>query len=769
MKRIIQTVYLTWFCQPWLCIWIGLFSAGAVVAQAPPQVSRMTIMRVSEKIGLDGILDEAAWEMADRVDRFTRNFPVDTGLSRQDTEVRLAFDERFLYVGAICWQRREDYTVQSLKRDFPNGSSDAFNVAIDPFKDGLNGFLFGVNPLNVQREGLIDNGGNVSLEWDNKWYSAVHSEADYWSIEMAIPFKTLRYTPSTGDNPSWRINFVRTRLKDWEVSSWHPVPQQFQPGNLAFAGVLEWASPPPSPGANVAVIPYAGGQYALDVRRNPESLEVEGSRTTWGGNAGMDAKIGLTPSLNLDLTVNPDFSQVEVDRQLINLSRFELFFPERRQFFLENRDLFALFGFPSARPFFSRRIGIARNPITGVGETVPIVAGARLSGKLNDNWRVGLLNMQTKKVEWDADRALPGANYTVATVQRKTFDRSALGAILVHKDQALGSLNAAQKQPFQPWNSVAGLEYNLYSADNRWEGEWYYHRSFSPDERQRGSSLAGFLRYADRHWNVRGGWLRIDSFYTADVGFVPRKGFNNAFFGTDYTFYPLGKRLNTWGVGANWNGNFDLWLRESDRDVSTYLYMNFNNQSNVNMGVFNNYIYLFEDFDPTNQNNSSGLPLPGQVGYNWYGAFVGYTSSAANNLQTSQELVYGGFFNGKLLDIGGTVSYRIQPFGTVGLSYRYNNVQLPEPYASANFWLIGPSAELAFTRTLFFSTFLQYNTQANNFNVNTRIQWRYAPVSDLFLVYTDNRFAQTVPRTEVGFLSPKNRTLVLKLVYWLNV
>jgi hypothetical protein len=729
----------------------------------------MHIQKSPIAIQLDGELDEPIWERADMATQFTYNFPVDTGYSEWLTSVKLTFDDRFMYVGAVCMQRIEDYTIQSRKRDFGGGTSDAFNVLFGPFNDGQNGFLFSVNPLNVQREALIDNGQTLSFEWDNKWYSAVKNLDDRWVVEMAIPFKTLRYTSNPNGGNEWQINFGRTKLKDWEVSTWQPVPQQFSPNNIAFSGVLVWDTPPPKPTANISVIPYVTGQYGVEVMREDETLEQTHTVTTWKGNVGADAKVALTPSLNLDLTFNPDFSQVEVDRQLINTSRFELFFPERRQFFLENRDLFALFGFPRARPFFSRRVGLATNPITGLRETVPILAGARLSGKLNNNWRVGALNMQTQKVEWDEENAIPGVNYTVVTAQRKMFARSYLGGIVVNKQQFLNGLNENQSEGFTEWNRVAGLEYNMYSKDNRWVGEWYYHRSFSPDKDERGSSLASFLSYTDRNLNIRGGWLRVDSFYTAEVGFVPRIGVNNMFFGTDYTFYPLGEKLNTWGVGTEWSGFFDLGLTESDRDWSIYNFYNFKDQSNFNLGFSHIYTYLFEDFDPTNLNDPDKEPLPGMRGYSYNRVYANYRSSTAYDIQGFVFASYGGFFNGEQLVVEGNLSYRLQPLGTFGVQYNFTSITLPEPYASADFWLVGPSAELAFTRSLFFSAFMQYNTQANNFNINTRLQWRFAPVSDVFLVYTGNSFTQPVEQTDVRFLSPKNRTLVLKIVYWLNV
>lgn len=767
------------FLLPLLCL-----AAGTLVAQsalpdlrtAPltryevPGLSPegLRIHKAHGAIELDGVLDEAAWQSAQVAVDFSKQFPVDTGLAEARTEVLLTFDERFLYIGVVCWQDRADYTVPSLKRDFPNGTSDGINILLSPSRDGLNGFLFSLNPLNVQREALIDNGTTLSFEWDNRWASAVTNHDDRWVAEIAIPFKTLRYSVADGEN-SWQVNFVRVRLKDWEVSTWRPVPRQYAANNLAFCHEMRWQSPPPNPGASISLIPYTTARYETDYRRDPTTLRVTDRPDRAGFAAGGDAKIGITPALNLDLTFNPDFSQVEVDRQVPNLSRFELFFPERRQFFLENRDLFAMFGFPSTRPFFSRRIGLARNPVTGLNETVPILAGARLSGKLNDDWRVGLLNMQTDRVNWDSSRTLPAANFTVATVQRKVFQRSAISAIVVNKENFVGKLSEGQKAGIQPWNRVAGLEYNLYSADNRWEGEWYYHRSFSPDPRKRGQTAAMFLGHFDRDFNVRIGSVVVDSFYTSESGFIPRVGFQSYFPGGGLTFYPNSGPVNNWSFGLNGDLTYSLAFQETDRDLSAYLTVNLKDQTFLNLEIWNSYTYLFEDFDPTNLYRPGTQPLPGQRGYTYSGAQFRFTSSSTYNLQGRANVRFGQFFNGHGQSVDGEIGYRWQPVGTFTMSYSYNRVRLPEPYASADFWILGPRAELSFSRSLFASAFFQWNTQTNNFNINARMQWRFAPVSDLFLVYTDNSFAEAVPNTEARFFSPKNRALVLKVVYWLNV
>jgi Domain of unknown function (DUF5916) len=328
----------------------------------PLKDQQIVIQKSATPIKLDGLLDEPAWQTADVAQRFHLLFPVDTGFATDASEARLTFDDQNLYVGVVCYQRREDYIVQTLRRDFGPGTGDVFNIMLDPTKDGLNGFSFGVGPLNVQREALISNGDQSSFEWDNKWYSRVTNYDDRWVAEIAIPFKTLRYNVQAGAN-TWHINFTRARLKNFEVTTWTHIPMVYRPQNLAFTGKLHWATPPPKPGVNISLIPYAIGNRSIDYARDENTLDLIERQARTGGNFGGDVKIAVTSGLNLDLTFNPDFSQVEVDRQVANLSRFELFFPELRQFFLENRDMFAMFGFPNSRPFFSRRIGLAYNPI----------------------------------------------------------------------------------------------------------------------------------------------------------------------------------------------------------------------------------------------------------------------------------------------------------------------------------------------------------------------------------------------------------------------
>ncbi len=759
-----------------LCLSVALGHARAQTL--PPATSpddepyTLHIARTTAPIALDGKLDEPAWQSAGRATDFFQFFPFDTSFAKQQTEVRVTFDANFLYIGVTVFQPRSTYITRSLKRDFGAGSSDVFGINIDPFKDRLNGFHFATTPYGVQREGLIANGSDISFDWDNKWYVEVQNYDDRWTAEIAIPFKTLRYRQVEGQN-SWRINFTRNSLKQNETSNWRPVPRQFRPNNIAFTGLLVWDDAPPKPGPNVSVIPYASARSTRDFEQQTPGVS--------GVQVGGDAKIAVTPSLNLDLTVNPDFSQVEVDKQQTNLSRFELAFPEKRQFFLENSDLFGAFGFPQSRPFFSRRVGIARRTtrrITAENDTiqysgnvnVPIQFGARLSGKLDKNWRVGLLTMQTGRVAniTPDGGSLPGANYSVGIVQRRIFGRSTIGAIVVNKQNFLSDTQRADPGSAASYNRVFGLEYNLYSKDNKWQGEAYYHRSLSPKETNADAQTgAALLNYVTNRWEIKAGGMYVGQHYRAEVGYVPRRGYVGTFPSVQYTIYPknpsVSKVLNNWGFGSQNDIKFNLPdYRLTDRQNSVYAFASLQNQANAFVGGFNGYTYLYFPYDPT---NTGGQQLPEGTGYVKNGVFAEFESNPRRNFSTTTNVEAGSDFGGRFVSVQGGFTYRYQPYGVFALDYTYTAIRLPKPYSSADFWLIGPRAELSFSRSVFFSTFLQYNTQANNFNVNSRLQWRFRPVSDVFLVYTDNYYSDRLLQGP----QVKNRALVLKVTYWLNV
>jgi hypothetical protein len=316
----------------------------------------------------------------------------------------MAYDDKYLYISAECFLKPgQPFVVESLKRDFNFSNNDNFLVFIDTFDDKTTGFSFGANAAGAQWDGQMSEGAKMNLNWDNKWESSTTYNATSWIWEAAIPFKSIRYK----DNSKvWGINFSRLDTREKEKSAWAPVPKQFPTASLAYAGVLVWDTPPPAPKKNISIIPYM---------LSGNTIDFDNSKQTARNQIGGDIKVAVTSSLNLDMTLNPDFSQVDVDRQQTNLDRFELFYPEKRQFFIENSDLFDGFGTETIRPFFSRRIGLAYNASTGIYEQTPITYGARLSGKLTKDWRIGLLNVQSERID---AKGVPTQNYSMMSFQR---------------------------------------------------------------------------------------------------------------------------------------------------------------------------------------------------------------------------------------------------------------------------------------------------------------------------------------------------------------
>ncbi len=718
------------------------------------------VRRAQGPIVLDGRLAEADWQGADSAGNFRQFFPYDTARAGARTGVRVLFDNDFLYIAAECFQPKH-YVVTSLKRDFPRGQSDLFAVNIDPFRDKLNGFNFAVSPYGVQREGLITNGQEFTTDWDNKWFVRVTNADDRYTVEMAIPFKTLRYRQQPGLN-TWLINFIRSDIARNELSAWAPIPLNFNGQALAFSGRLIWDEAPPRPGANVSLIPYGLAETGRDFQSD--------AATRRGVNTGFDAKVAITPALNLDLTVNPDFAQVEVDQQVANLSRFELLFPEKRQFFLENSDLFGSFGFSTINPFFSRRIGLVSNPRTGFNERVPILAGLRLSGRLDRNWRIGVLTMQTGRRSLGDSTTLPATNYGMLAVQRRISARSILSAMLVNKDP----LQVVTTDVATATNRVVGLEYALATANNQWQGKAFYHRSFGAAQSAQAYALGAIIELDKPRFNGRVSVSDIGDDFRADMGYLPRRSLLRTNGEAFRVFYPkgqLGKLINRFYLGPNWDFLYGkIQGRLVDWDAGLFGGITLQNQSQLTFVLLRwDYTYLFLPFDPTNR---GGVPLPARTRYLYFSNRIGYVSNVRKPFYFAVNSRFGQYFNGSIGQGHGTLSYRFQPYGIFSVDFVYNRIRLPQPYRSSNLLLIGPKIDLSFSRSVFLTTYVQYNNQINNVNANVRFQWRYKPVSDLYIVYTDNYYAYEILDDRGRTMragQPKNRALVVKLTYWLNL
>jgi hypothetical protein len=697
---------------------------------------RLHIRKATGPITIDGTGDDRAWQDTDVAKDFFMVLPMDTDKANEPTEIRMTYDDKNLYLLATFYHHlKGDYYVESLRRDFSFGKNDNFLLFLDPFNNQTTGFSFGSNAYGAQWDGTMFNGSNVDLNWDSKWISATTRDEEKWVFEMALPFKSIRYEDGVSE---WGINFSRLDLKSTEKSSWTPVPRQLPTASLAHTGTLVWDTPPPSPGLNFSLIPYVLGS----VDRN---LQSDGD-TDYDAKIGGDVKFSLTSSLNLDLTVNPDFSQVEVDRQITNLNRFELFFPERRQFFLENADLFANFGYETIRPFFSRRIGLG----------VPIQGGARVSGNLNKKWRLGLMDMQTASVD---ETGLPSQNFGVLSLQRKVFGRSNIGLLFVNKQSVnYPRENDSLRALYPKFNRNLGLEYNLASADNLWNGKVFVLKSFAPDENGNGITQAAHLEYRSRKWSwrVQQEWVGED--YTAEVGFVPRRGYVNFQGNLGYLFFPKNGKILSHGPELNSTYYFNENFRRTDNLTYLQYFLNFRNRSDLMVFVSEDYVELLSPFDPT-QLGIANLETGTRHRWNAFG--WEYVSKPQSTFTYGFGGRLGSYYaNGNRTSLTGELGYRFQPYVSLSANLNYNRIRLPEPWNTNEFWLIGSEIDITFTNKLFFANLFQYNEQTGNFNLNSRFQWRYSPASDLFLVYTNNYFIEP--------WEGRNWGLTLKFTYWFN-
>ena len=699
-------------------------------------------------IEIDGLIEDT-WNKAPESSPFWEYFPTDTLVAKEQTQVKILFDDVNLYVLINAEAEDKNFISSSLRRDFSSRNNDSVTLVLDTFNDGTTAFLFGTNAEGVRREALISNGGNnfprdFNRSWDVKWQAEVKKTDWGYITEMKIPLSSLRYPENS---TQWRINVYRAEIGANRQSSWANIPRNQIIAGLAFMKTLDFERNLSKPKVPFAIIPFTSGITTKDFDANATSSAL---------SAGGDAKISVGDGMILDLTFNPDFSQVEVDDQIINISRFEVRLPEKRQFFIQNSDLFANFGDNfETQPFFSRRIGVAKDRD---GNTIEnkIIAGARLSGNLSKNLRLGFLNMQTEE---DAANGITANNNTVFSLQQKMFSRSYLGFIFVNRQQTGNPEFETDQDEF---NRVVGLDYTLASKDNKWTGRSFIHQAILAND-EKDSYSAGFrLSYNSRKHNITYGGNRIGENYTSDLGFLRRTGIQKHYLRYAHRLWIDSKRIRSLELSQrffyvdkpNTNGLV------TDRNQTTRAEIRFTNQSRFRAEYSRRFTYLINDFNPLGGDDTVGLP--GSTGYNYNDFQISYNSNFSKNLNYNFEASFGEFYNGSKFSIETEVALRIQPHFNGSIKVNYDKIDFPAPFSSGELLLIGPKLDITFSKSIFWNTFVQYSSQSENFGINSRLQWRFAPLSDFYLVYNDNYFASTT-------FVPKVRSLTFKLTYWLNI
>ncbi|MBL7810736.1 MAG: carbohydrate binding family 9 domain-containing protein [Bacteroidetes bacterium] len=701
------------------------------------------VRTTQENMVIDGHLEEKVWQSGGWCTDFIQHFPYDTSRAKTKTCFMLAHNEKSLFAAFMCVNRNpsKPFVIQSLKRDFSVNLSDAVVLTLSPFQDGQNGFSFGVTPQNAQREGAIEGGGQfgVTTAWDQIWHSATQIKQDTWFAEFEIPLKSIRFVSGMD---KWKLNVARVDLKNNEVSTWIKVPRNFNISVLNFTRDVKWERPPRRKGPNISLIPYVSSTAS---GAQNEFFESNKPRL------GMDIKVGLSSSLNLDMTLNPDFAQVDVDEQQLNLTRFSLFFPERRQFFIENSDLFAGFGFRQIRPFFSRRIGL------GNSGPVPISAGLRVTGKIGNDLRIGLMNVQVRKS--DAQQTV-ATNYTVAALQYKVFGASNIGWILVNQAET-----DLMRKPANA-NTVTGLEYNLLTKNNRWIGKAFVQKSFFEKAGRENWSHASFLLYKDLKWEAMWNHEYVGKDFRAQSGFVPRielydqvtqKRYYYSYYRLEpsltRTYYPKSKLINNYSFNIYNSSYYDSAFRPTESFSSVTPRVVFQNSAEARATFSTEFFNLYLPFSPI---ATQRVFLIGQ--YQFSTISIGANSNTRKRFNASGEVGTGTYFSGVKTYYTAALQWRKQPRWNFSLSYRRVNIDLPE-IGKSTLNLVAFKTEYSISTIMYLTAFLQYNTQRDNVNINVRYQYRFRPMSDFFVVYSENYLPD---------LKSKDRSLAFKLVYWFN-
>ena len=735
------------------CFFVFLFLASPcfVDAQAMTEYQKdfqLNIQPTTAQIKIDGILDEPVWSIAELAKNFNKKYPNDIGEPQRKTEVRLTYDDKNIYFGFKVYDSG-NAVIQSLKRDVGHDAGDGVAVMLDPLNQKTNGFFFVVNAMNVQSEDQLSNSfiEKPSWSWDTKWTSATKDYGTYWIAEVAIPLKSLRFDPT---QKQWGINFLRIDAKHNEYSAWTKVPTNFKSYDLGYMGILHFPTSLAKSKNNIIFQPYITGNGNED-KENGQTLQTSGT-------AGFDAKVAVNSSLNLDLTVNPDFSQVEVDQQVTNLTRFSIFLPERRTFFLENSDLFSDFGIPPIRPFYSRTIGLDKD-----GNKIPILFGARLSGNLDPQTRIGVMNMQTgRQGDYSPE------NFAAFTIHRRVLKRSSIKAYFLNRENFISEA-AAKKNPLDRYGRNAGLTFEYTNTKGTFSSWTHYNQSYKAGINKEDAYVETGFSTNSRHWSYVTLINNVGKNYYTDMGFVQRinnydavrdttirLGFKSLFADLSYTTMPPSGKIGKLTVGINQDLviNPDNSFNEGNTRLSAR--SEYKNTSSIQFNATSTTLDLKYPISFTD-----ATPIPA-MRYSFNQMDLGYMSDFRKSFGYGIGVTLGQFYNGTVRGFGAGFNLRKRPHLNFGIRSQFNHIELPKPYGSTDLILIQPRVEYNFNTQLFWTTFVQYNTQSNNFSVNSRLQYRYKPMSDFYLVYTDNYFTDPLFKN-------RNRALIFKFNYWFNL
>jgi hypothetical protein len=669
---------------------------SSAAAQAPGK-PRASVLRVEPNaIKVDGVLDEEAWQRAKPIGRLVQREPLEGAEPTEATEVRIVYTEQALYFAVLCRDRTPAAIVSTqLTRDADLESDDSIFIILDPFFDHRNGFFFQVNPAGARADGQVSNNAeHRTLEWDGIWDAAARVTSDGWVAEIAIPFKTLRFKPGQS---TWGLNVERTIKRRNETDRWASPRRDVWISNLAEAGELDGLQGIQQ-GRGLDIRPYiSAGDENGDAKMQPP---------------GVDVFKNLTPNMNASVTVNTDFAETEVDARQINLTRFPLFFPEKRAFFLEGAGVFDVAATNSSYilPFFSRRIGLLE------GREVPILVGTEIVGR-QSGYNIGVLDVQTRDLE---DNPNTGQNLLAARVSRNLFTQSWVGAILTHGNpEGTGS------------NTLVGADLRLatssFRGDKNLSSSWFLLRTDDQASGTQDYAFGGNVDYPNDLWDVSFGARQIGEHFKPALGFAPRTGVRIISPGA--AFMP---RPGRWGI------------RKLYFEASPTVYMDLHNvvqDWRVFTAPFNmeldsgdhfefNYMPQFERLpEPFDITDTISIPAGTYQATRW-GVQVETADKRPWVLRS--EVAWGGFYSGTRVEVVLGAEVKPSTHFLFGVEVERNDVKLVEGTFQTQ--VVTVRANYNFSPNVSWANLVQYDNESRVMGVQSRFRWILKPGSDFFLV-----------------------------------
>ncbi len=680
------------------------------------------------KINIDGKFDEAVWKNLPENTNFYNYYPDNGTKASSQTIVKIFHNGKNLYISAVYNDITSKIQIASLKRDGFYGGGDAFSVIIDPFNKQQIGYYFASNIGGSQTDALIepiDNAFLINKNWNAVWKSKVLVNGKQKQYEYEIPLKTLGYTK---DNSIFAIQFYLKNIKLNEWTIFKPVGSEFRLFDLRFNTPFKVENLTEIKTNKFIITPSITLNYLNNTVNDINETNFKPS---------LDLQYNVNSSLKLDATINPDFSQIEVDRQVTNLTRFAVNFPEKRNFFLENSDLFSNLGVQGVNPFYTRKIGALSE----------IQVGLKLSGNVAPNTRIGILDVQTEKNNTNSNQ-----NYGAFVIKQKISNLFTSTAFLLNRQSSI------------TYNRVAGINLNYQSKNKKWTGLVNYGKSFTSDLSSENNFYNAGIWYDTKEAMINASIKRVEKNYLTDMGFTPRlsnyDAINNSVIREEFTqanasielsMYPKKSKIiyRYRYLFLDTDAYFD---DEGELSQFTTFFNNalyFKNSSSVYVNVYQDFVNLKYAFNPLRNGN---FILPDT--YNFLSSQIGYNSIPTKKVYYNIAFRHGNYYHGKRTRYYTRLGYHLLPFANLETSYEINKIDLNETGEKA-FHLARFTNEIFFNNRLNWTTYLQYNTQFDNFNVNSRIQWEYKPLSYIYLVITDN-FTKEIQQKNWGIAFKAN-------------